>query len=128
MSRTQWGVVALAAALFVGGGCGGGGGAPAVSSSMEEATVTGPVTVHGKPLTKGEIAFDPANVDRKVAPRTAPIGSDGAYTIKTLIGENSVTVRGPAIDRDPDLALNQRMVDVQSGDNQVPIELPQANP
>jgi hypothetical protein len=128
MIGAQRGIVGLAVALFVGWGGGCGSGAPPVSSSMEEATVQGTVTVKGKPLTRGKITFDPANIKRKVAPRSAPIGPNGAYTIKTLIGENSVTVQGPTIDRDPNLALNQRMVDVESGENQVPIELSQTNP
>ena len=123
MIRAQRGIVGLAAALFVGWGCGGGGGAPPVTSSMEEATVKGTVTVKGKPLTKGEISFDPSNINRQVGPRTAPIGPDGSYTIKTLTGKNSVTVAGPTIARDPDLAMNQTTVDVKSGENRVPIEL-----
>ena len=126
MIRTEWRIVGLAAALFVGWGCG--SGAPPVSSTTEEATVKGTVTVKGKPLTKGEIIFDPSNINRPVAPRTAPLGPDGSYTIKTLTGENSVTVRGPTINNDPNLGLNQTTVDVKSGENQVPIELSPTTP
>jgi len=95
---------------------------------MEEATVKGTVTVKGEPLTKGQVNFDPANVNRKVGPRTAPIGSDGTYTIKTLIGQNTVRVTGPTIGRDPNLAMNERILDVQSGENQISIELSQTTP
>jgi len=128
MIRAQWGIVGLTATLLVAWGCEGGGGRPSVSSSMEEATVKGTVTVKGTPVTKGMITFDPANVDRKVGPRTAEIGSDGTYTIKTLIGQNRVNVTGPTIARDPNLAMNESTVEVQSGDNQIPIELAPTSP
>lgn len=124
MIRASRGLVGSAIALIAAVGCDGRGGAPAVSSSMEEATVRGTVTIRGKPAAGGEIQFDPANVDRKVMPRQAPIDKDGAYTIKTLVGGNSVTVRGPAVDRDLGLSANQRTVEVKSGENTVPIEVP----
>ena len=70
------------------------GGAPAVSSSMEEATVKGTVTIKGKPAAGGEILFDPANVDRKVMARSAPDQKDGTYTIKTLVDANVGVAHG----------------------------------
>lgn len=123
MSRVKRWNVGLAAVLVAAWGCGG-GGAPSVSSSNEEATVKGTVQVNGKPLDGGEIVFDPSNVTRKTAmPRSAKVTA-GTYEVKTLVGDNSVTVRGKAIDRDLALSANQRIVDVKSGENTVPIELP----
>jgi hypothetical protein len=114
------GVVLLAA-----WGCGGSSSAPSVSSSTEEATVRGTVSFKGAPPTGGEVTFDPGNINRKgEMPRTAKVEKDGTYTIKTLVGENSVSVHSPAIDKDPSLSSNSRIVDVKSGENNVPIELP----
>ena len=126
MITARWEIVGLAAALFVGWGCG--SGAPPVDSSMEEVTVQGTVTARGKSVTRGVITFDPSNIERPVGPRTAPIGKDGTYTIKTLTGKNSVIVEGPTIARDPNLAMNQTTVDVKSGENRVPIELAPTTP
>src|SRR5262245_30795240 len=69
-------------------------GRPRVESSMTEAKVTGKVTSKGKPVTRGTVVFNPANVERKVASRQAPIGPDGSYEITTLIGENTVSAGG----------------------------------
>ena len=126
MIRARRGMVGAATALIAAWGCDGGGGAPSASSSTEEATVQRTVTIKGVPAAGGEIQFDPANVNRKVMPRTAPIGKDGTYTIKTLVGGNSVTVRGPAIDKDLGLAANQQMVEVHPGQNTIPIRVPPA--
>src|SRR4051794_21185477 len=89
--------------LMAGWGCGGGGSAPAVSSSLTEATVSGTVTIKGKPATKGDVTFDPANSQRNVAARSAPIGADGTYTVTTLLGGNTVRVTSPETNRDPQL-------------------------
>jgi hypothetical protein len=82
----------LALAIWVAGaGCN--AFAPGLSSSTEEATVTGTVRVRGKPVTNGEITFRSSNVNRRGAPtKNAPIGKDGRYTITTLVGENFVMV------------------------------------
>jgi hypothetical protein len=109
--------------LLAGWGCGG-GSAPAVSSSMTEATVSGTVTIKGKPATKGEVSFDPANVSRNVGARTAPIGADGSYTVTTLLGGNVVRVATPETARDPALQFNETTFDVQSGTNKLDIVLP----
>jgi hypothetical protein len=74
-------------------GCG--DGKPSVSTSTEEATVSGTVKAEGKLVTQGEISFDPSNYLRKnVGMKTVPIGKDGTYSIKTLAGENRVRVEG----------------------------------
>src|SRR4051812_29346902 len=89
--------VATAVALIFVVGCG--QGAPAVDTGDEEVTVKGTVKVKGKNATKGEVVFDPSNVERKTGPKTAPIEKDGTYSIKTLIGKNQVTVRSPEVNR-----------------------------
>ncbi|MFO0908918.1 MAG: hypothetical protein U0794_11260 [Isosphaeraceae bacterium] len=108
-------LAATGACALVMGGC---GGPPAVDSSTTEATVKGVVKVDGEPVTEGEIIFDPANYLRKDAPqRTAPIGKDGSYTIKTLTGENIVRISGPATKKHSGLQYTKRPVNVNSGEN-----------
>jgi hypothetical protein len=51
------------------------------------------VRVRGRPVDNGSVVFNAANVRRKnVGLRQAPINKDGTYTIKTLVGENSIQV------------------------------------
>ncbi len=96
MSRmSQWAAVLTAPTIFIATititGCD--TGTPSVSSSTEEVTIQGTVTIEGKPATSGEVVFDPSNVHRKfVGASTAPIGPDGSYTLKTLAGENKISV------------------------------------
>jgi hypothetical protein len=122
MARMKWATIGLTSALVICWGCG--DARPPVSSSREEATVHGTVTVRGQAPTKGTITFDPSNINRKDAsPRTADISKNGTYEVKTLVGENSVTVRSPEIDKDTKLSANQKTIDVQPGDNTVAIEI-----
>jgi hypothetical protein len=114
----------LALALWMaGGGCGSN-----FSSSGEEATVKGTVRVHGKPVTNGQITFRALNANRRNAPtNNAPIGKDGSYTIKTLVGENSVSVVCKELFARKNQVLvdleDGQMVKIQSGDNTVNIDL-----
>jgi hypothetical protein len=104
-------------------GCG--DGRPSVDTSTAEATVKGTVKVRGKPATGGTIHFDPSNVKRKTeAVRSAPIGKDGSYTVKTLVGMNQITFTGPAFDKDRQLQDASVPYDVQSGEQTLNIELP----
>src|SRR5687768_16094135 len=97
LSRLRTVGLSMAAMLTVACGCSGAGG-PAPSSSTAEGTVSGTVKVKGKSVGKGEISFDPANARRKdVSARTAPIGKDGTYTVKTLVGSNMVRVDAGAL-------------------------------
>jgi len=121
MTHAKWGLTCLMATLVICWGCGGGTGAPPVSNSTEEANVKGTVTVAGKPASGGAIQFDPSNVERKVMPRTAPIEKDGSYSIKTLVGGNAVSLQGAALEKGQDFGKD---VEVQSGDNTIPIEVP----
>lgn len=112
------------ALLTIGSGCDG-GGKPSVDSSMEEATVKGVVKFKGELVTKGEIAFDPSNYQRKMeAARRVKIGPDGSYTLKTLVGDNRVSFAIPAMARDPQLQDLMIPYIVKRGENSFNIELP----
>ena len=117
-ARTLIGSLAAVFALTLIVGC---EDKPSVATSSEEATVKGKVTINGKTATKGQVQFDPANYKRKdVAARNAPIGADGTYTIKTLTGENRVTVDSPE-KKGGDYSM--RTFDVKSGENTFDIDV-----
>jgi hypothetical protein len=119
------GALVAAAMLVVAWGC---GDVPPASSSTEEATVKGTVFIKGKPARKGQVVFDPANYQRKeVKANTAPVGKDGAYTIKTLVGVNSVRVEGPEVEKAGASYANITF-DVKSGENSFDIKLPPEPP
>lgn len=112
------------ATAFLAAAWGCGGGTPSVSSSSETVQVKGTVTLKGKPLNGGTIQFDPANINRRNAPvASLEIGKDGTYSGETLAGENSVTVSGPAVQKSPDLSANREIVNLNSGENTVNIDL-----
>jgi hypothetical protein len=105
------------------GGCG--SGAPYAESSQTEATVSGRVTLTAKPVAKGQVIFDPSNVNRpKEAARIAEISEDGTYLVKTLIGANRVTVAIPGHRAKAGSPYVQRTVDVRSGSNTFDIAIP----
>jgi hypothetical protein len=105
------------------GGCG--SGAPYAESSQTEATVSGRVTAQGKPVTKGQVIFDPANVNRKTVPaRTAEIRKDGTYEVTTLIGANRVTVAIPGRLAKAGFPYVQQIYEVQSGSHTFDIAIP----
>ena len=96
-------------------GCDGG---PSVDSSSTEATVKGVVKVAGNPATDGEILFDASNIKRPNSPlRSAPIGKDGSYTIKTLTGENIIRLGGAITKKNGSLQATKRAMIVSSGEN-----------
>ncbi len=100
-------------------GCG--GDVPGVSSSLTEAKVSGKVTIKGQPAKQGNVTFNPANVNRKVGSRTAPI-KDGTYEITTLVGGNAVSVDGT---KDPAAgAYNTKNFDVPAGSSTLDLDLP----
>jgi hypothetical protein len=122
-AKTRAGLLAVACGLAA-AGCG--PVVPHAESSLEEATVTGRVLSSGKPITKGRVIFDPANINRsKVAARTAEIGPDGAYQITTLVGENRVTVAIPGWRPKAGAPYIQQIYDVRQGrENRLDIPLP----
>lgn len=125
MKRTRNQVFLLAVAgVFLAATWGCGGGTPPVSSSSEKVQVSGTVTLKGKPLSGGKIYFDPSNINRRDAVGQAfEVGNDGTYSGETLVGENSVTVTNPTIEKSPDLSANREVVDLKSGENTVNIDL-----
>jgi hypothetical protein len=105
--------------------------APRVSGSMEEAAVKGTVRVRGKAVDNGIVTFRPSNINRPNVPaREAPIGKDGTYSIKALIGQNFVDVSCKEIltPKNRDLIENERLVDIKSGDNALDLEIPPQPP
>jgi hypothetical protein len=79
----------------------------------------------GKPVSKGQVIFDPANVNRPSEPaRTAEIGKDGTFEVTTLIGANRVTVAIPARVTKKGVPYVQQVFHVQTGDNAFEITVP----
>lgn len=111
------------ALLAPAGGCGGGGAPSGEAASREEAVVKGIVRVRGRGLTSGEVIFHPGNHARGAAPRRAPIAKDGRFAITTYVGDNVVSVAGPGVDSNPNLATNQQIVPVEPGENARDIDL-----
>jgi hypothetical protein len=97
-------------------GCG--DGKPSVDTSLNEATVTGIVSANGVPATGGTIHFNPSNSGRIVPTRSADIGPDGKYTIKTYTGDNQVTYGGEVATKNRGVGLRRDFATVQRGENQ----------
>ena len=100
-------------------------GKPAVDTTTAEASVSGVVKVRGTPMAGGEITFDASNSQRpNEAPRKAPIGKDGKYSITTLQGRNTARISSPMVKKEPQLAYGIHTFDVQPGENTWDIDLP----
>jgi hypothetical protein len=102
-------------------GCG--DGKPNVDTSLTEATVTGVVSVNGVPATGGTIYFNPSNSGRIVPTKTAEIGPDGRYSIKTYTGDNQVTYGGEVAKKNTGVGLRKDFASVQSGQNTVDFDV-----
>ena len=111
----------VGALLAAGWGC---GVKPSVTTTDDEATVTGSVTIKGKKATAGSVSFNPSNYKRQVAARTASIAKDGTYSIKTLVGENQIKVSSPGLGRSRELSDVDLYFDVKAGPNTYDIVLP----
>jgi hypothetical protein len=122
MNSTRKRIAGLLASACLAGVWGCGDSPPPVSTSRNEATVKGKVFVKGTPFSGGEISFDPSNNQRAEAPRTATIGADGTYSLKTLVGDNWVTMRGEQTRSVPELQFAREKVDVKDGDNSLDIK------
>jgi len=115
---------AFAMAMLV--GCGG-GQTPAVSSSKQEANVSGKVSLQVKPLNNVRVLFSPFNIKRADAqPRQAEIGKDGSYRVTTLIGDNLVQIdcKELQLPKNRAIADTERSVNVKSGDNVIDLKIP----
>ena len=103
------------------------GSTPSVDTTTAEASVHGTITFKGKPVTKGEVAFDPSNYLRKnEASRRVEIGKDGSYSVKTLAGVNRITFRIPEMMHDAKLQDLSLEFQAQPGDNAYNMDLPPA--
>jgi hypothetical protein len=99
-------------------------GKPYHDTSLNEATVTGVVSAKGAPVTEGgTILFNPSNSGRLVPTKTAEIGPDGRYTIKTYTGDNVVTYGGEIAKKHPGLGLRRDYADVKSGENTIDFDI-----
>jgi hypothetical protein len=67
-------------------GCGG----PA-APKREYADVSGTVKYNGKPVTKGSVVFQPASGAAVIG----ELKEDGSYTLKGVIGSNTVMINNP---------------------------------
>jgi hypothetical protein len=102
-------------------GCG--DGKPSVDTSLTEATVTGVVTAKGVPVTGGTIHFNPSNAGRISETKTAQIGPDGTYTIKTYTGDNKVTYGGEVATKNMGVGLRNDYASVESGENKLDFDV-----
>jgi hypothetical protein len=121
----RWRVVFISAliipcAAFV-SGCS--DGTPSMDTSLTEASVSGVVSVKGVPASGGTILFNPSNAGRIVPTRQAPIGPDGAYTIKTLTGINQVSFDGEVATKNRGVGLLKDFAEVTSGANKKDFDL-----
>ena len=89
-------------------GCG--DGKPWVDKSLTEATVSGIVSVKGKPADGGQILFNGNSSGRSVPIRTAEIGRDGSYTIKAFTGVNQVSFDGEIASKNRGVGLREGSV------------------
>jgi hypothetical protein len=124
MSSIRWPAVRIAAAVVAGAvlqGCG--DGKPSVDVSLNEASVTGVVSVKGKPATGGTILFNPSNAGRIVPTRQAEIGPDGSYSLTTYTGDNRVTFNGEVASKNVGVGLMKEYALVESGDNKIDFDL-----
>jgi hypothetical protein len=102
-------------------GCG--DGKPYVDKSQTEATVSGIVSVKGKPADGGQILFNGNSSGRSVPIRTAEIGRDGSYTIKAFTGVNQVSFDGEIASKNRGVGLVKEAFDVASGENKADFDL-----
>jgi hypothetical protein len=124
VSRSISGIRALlllGAVVLAAAGCG--DGKPWVDTSHNEATVSGVVSVRGKPAEGGTILFNPSNSGRIVPIRTAKIGPDGSYTIKTYTGVNQVSFDGEIAAKNRGVGLVKEACDVNPGENKADFDL-----
>jgi hypothetical protein len=93
-------------------------GKPYHDTSLNEATVSGVVKARGEPVTDGgTILFNASNSGRIVPTKSATIGPDGRYTVKTYTGINVVTYEGAVAKKYPGLGLRKDAAEVEKGEN-----------
>ena len=104
-------------------------GKPPVDNTVEldmaktDVPVSGSVTVGGKAMTGGDVIFDAKTSSRSTVEAVkAPIGADGSYSAKTLVGTNHITVDAPGMS-DADKAKGMTKV-IQPTDTKVDVVIP----
>lgn len=75
----------MLAAVLLTTGCG-----PSLPANPTTYPVHGKVTVGGKAATDGDIMFEPAPGNPDLNPARGTIGSDGAYSASTFIGQDGM--------------------------------------
>ncbi len=113
------GFAALAPLFFA--GCG--DGKPYVDKSLNEGTVSGIVTVKGKPADGGKILFNGNSSGRSVPIQETTIGPDGRYTIKAYTGVNQVSFDGDVAYKNRGVGLVKESFEVKSGENTANFDL-----
>jgi hypothetical protein len=113
------------AALIVPWGCGGEAPKPATDNSPKsEATVTGTVTINGKPASKGRLNFEPLGSDgMPTGSQVTQVSKDGTYNVTTKTGDNDVTISSTG-NAAIDSGYNKTKFTVKPGTNSLNIELP----
>jgi hypothetical protein len=123
MMNTRSNVAGLLMTTVIVAAWGCGSGTVREDTTTEEATVSGTVKFKGQLLDKGEVIFNAGNSSRAAPSHKANIGKDGSYTVKTLVGENTVEVNSPIILKaGPNMPPFTKRV--TSGENKIDIELP----
>jgi len=106
---------------IVGGGCGSSSGPGAPGTEGE---LSGTVTMQGKPVTFGEVFFEPTGGPAgDTAPRTAMTGADGLYKILLIPGQYRATVRKSQGQKPPSALGEPKPLDVESGPKKFDIAL-----
>jgi hypothetical protein len=112
--------------LFIGiwivnGGCGGSSSAPGRAES--EGEVSGTAKMQGKPVTSGEVLFEPTGGPAAdTAPRTAFI-SEGSYNVTLIPGQYRATVQKSQGGKAPKPMGKPKELDVKSGPRRFDIDL-----
>jgi len=118
-TRTVLTMIALAGLFVL--GCD--DGKPWVDKSLNEATVSGVVTVKGKPAEGGKILFNANSSGRSVPIKEAKIEADGSYKITAYTGVNQVSFDGDVAMKNRGVGLVKESVDVKSGENMANFDL-----
>jgi hypothetical protein len=114
------------AAVVLAAVCGCGGEEKAGQSTggaKQEATVTGQVTIKGKPATKAKVTFAPLDSRGMPAGSNVAEVKDGSYSVTTQSGDNDVTITGTG-NAEVDATYNKKTVQLKPGANTENFELP----
>src|SRR5262245_26881453 len=112
------------AALITTAGCGAEQRTGEGAAAKTEATVTGKITIKGKPASKGRVTIEPLGANGiPTGSKVAEVGKDGTYTVTTTPGQNDVTVSSTG-DAAADSGYNKTSIDAKPGSNTLDLDLP----